>query len=114
MFKKIFNGKKKVTFYIGIVAVLIVFMTLGTALLSNTLTIIGNSKIKKNSWVIYFDDIDIASDSSPNEDPKDDAMNLKKTLYILMESFIGLKCELSFSLRYMTSMGTSIKGTPMS
>ena len=65
--------KNKIKIYVGIVALLVVFMTLGTALLSRTVTIIGKSKINKNSWVIYFDDIDIAEDSSPVEDESEKA-----------------------------------------
>ena len=65
MIKKIFNGKKKISFYFIIIGILLVGITLGSALLSSTLKVIGNSVIKKNSWVIYFDDIDIAEDSAP-------------------------------------------------
>ena len=73
MLKNIFKGKKKLSFYIILVIVLLVGITLGSALLSSTLKIIGNSTIKKNSWVIYFDDIDIAEDSAPVDSSNDNA-----------------------------------------
>ena len=71
--KKNVEKKGRIKLYVGIVALLVVFMTLGTALLSRTITIMGNSKINKNSWIIYFDDIDIAEDSSPVEDESERA-----------------------------------------
>ena len=73
MLKNFISGKKRLPIYIIIVSVLLVGITLGSAFLSSTLKIIGNSKINKNSWVIYFDDIDIAEDSAPVENSNDNA-----------------------------------------
>ena len=73
MIKNIFSGKKKLSFYLIILGVLLVSITLGSALLSSTLKIIGYSAIKKNSWIIYFDDIDIAEDSAPVDNSNDNA-----------------------------------------
>ena len=73
MIKNIINGKKKITFFIAIILVAILGVTLGTALLSSTLSINGTSTVKKNSWKIYFDGVEIANDSAPNENEEDDA-----------------------------------------
>ena len=58
MLKNIFNGKKKIKFYIAKFVIAILSITLGTALLSSTLRLQGNTTVKKNSWIIYFDNID--------------------------------------------------------
>ena len=73
MIKNVFNGKKKISFYLILIGVILVGITMGSALLSSTLKVIGNSEVKKNSWVIYFDDIDIAEDSAPNSNSNDNA-----------------------------------------
>ena len=73
MIKEFIKGKKKLSFYLGILLVLLIGITLGSALLSSTLKVIGNSKINKNSWIIYFDDIDIAEDSALVDNSNDNA-----------------------------------------
>ena len=73
MNKKLFKGKKSLSFYIFILGIFLVGITLGSSLLSSTLKIIGASEVKKNSWIIYFDDIDIAEDSAPNSNSNDNA-----------------------------------------
>ena len=75
----IFKNKK--ILYSIIVLCLALFLTLGYSFLKTTLTINGNTKISKNSWVIYFDDVSIASDSVHNEDPTKEAVitNQEKT-----------------------------------
>ena len=72
MKNKRFEGKKKIK-YIAIVFVVILMMTLGYSMLKETLNINGSNKIKKNSWIIYFDNVDIASDSVKNDDTIYDA-----------------------------------------
>jgi len=54
-------SKKTVLIIIGIV--LLFSITLGTALLSSLLTIQGNTNIKENSWIIYFDSVRKSTDS---------------------------------------------------
>ena len=73
--------KRSKSFYIFLSLILLVSITLGYAFLSRTLNINGNTRIEKNSWVIYFDDVDIANDSVENEDPSKDAriVNREKT-----------------------------------
>ena len=73
--------KRSKTFYIFLSLILITSITLGYAFLSRTLNINGNTRIEKNSWVIYFDDVDIANDSVQNEDSSKDAriVNREKT-----------------------------------
>ena len=79
MKKSIFKNKK--ILYPIIVLCLALCLTLGYSFLKTTLTINGNTKISKNSWVIYFDNVSIASDSVHNEDPAKEAIitNQEKT-----------------------------------
>ena len=51
----------------SIFLILLVTISLGSAFLKDTLSIIGNSTIKKSSWVIYFDDVQKATDSINSE-----------------------------------------------
>ena len=55
--------KNKFTFFMTITIVLLIMISLGTALISSTLSIIGNTTIKENSWIIYFDKVRKSSDS---------------------------------------------------
>lgn len=55
--------KNKFTFFMAITIVLLIMISLGTALISSTLSIIGNTTIKENSWIIYFDKVRKSSDS---------------------------------------------------
>ena len=57
----------KFTLVTGILLLFLVTITLGNALIKSTLSIIGNSTIKKSSWVIYFDDVEKTIDSVSSE-----------------------------------------------
>ena len=54
-------SKKTVLIVVGIV--LLLSITIGTALISSILTIQGNTTIKENSWIIYFDSVRKSTDS---------------------------------------------------
>ena len=54
MLNNSFMRKNRKTVYLVIIAVLLVGITLGSALLNSTLNIIGSSEVKKNNWIIYF------------------------------------------------------------
>ena len=54
-------GKKNILLLIGII--LIFSITLGSAIVSSLLQIEGNTNIKGNSWVIYFDSVRKSTDS---------------------------------------------------
>ena len=74
MKKKI--SKKNLLFIVGIVLVLSI--TLGSAIVSSLLKIEGNTTIKKSSWVIYFDSVRKSTDSvSSTNDAK--ITNTEKT-----------------------------------
>ena len=73
MKKNNIKNTKKISIMMALIAFVLVGITLGQSILSSTLTITGKSTIKKNSWVIYFDDIEISEDSVHNENPSDDA-----------------------------------------
>ena len=63
--KKIRETKIK---YVVVAAfIMILGITLGTAILTRTLNINGKTKIEKNSWIIYFDDVRKSSDSVASE-----------------------------------------------
>ena len=64
---------KRISKYIFVSLILLAIMTIGYGIISSTLTIVGNTKIQKNSWIIYFDDVTIANDSVKNEDINKDA-----------------------------------------
>ena len=55
--------QNKFLFVTSIALILMLTLTLGSAILSNTLSIIGNTKIKENSWIIYFTDVRVSTDS---------------------------------------------------
>ena len=57
----------KIKFIFLAVIALISCITLGTAILSKTLNINGTTKIAKNSWIIYFDNVRKSSDSVPSD-----------------------------------------------
>jgi len=57
------KSKSHFKIYLIIGAVLISLITVGTALLSSLLTISGNTNIKENSWIIYFDNVRKSTDS---------------------------------------------------
>ena len=71
MKKKTIKNQKKITIIMALIAFVFVGITLGQALLNSTLTINGKSTIKKNSWMIYFDDINIEPQSTQNVDEND-------------------------------------------
>ena len=73
MLKNRFMGRSRKSIYLIIIAVLIVGISFGSALLNSTLNIIGSSEVKKTNWIIYFDDIDIAEDSAPVDNSNDNA-----------------------------------------
>ena len=54
-------GKKNILLLVGII--LIFSITLGSAIVSSLLQIEGNTNIKGNSWVIYFDSVRKSTDS---------------------------------------------------
>ena len=58
---KLISNKKYLFMFIVLIGLLSI--TIGSALISSTLSLTGNSKINKNSWVIYFDGIRVSSDS---------------------------------------------------
>ena len=69
-------SKKTALILVGIV--LMFSITLGTALLSSLLTIKGNTNIKENSWIIYFDSVRKSTDSvASNNDAR--ITNYEKT-----------------------------------
>ena len=57
----------KFTIIASVVLFLIVSISLGSAFLKSTLSINGNSTIKKSSWIIYFDDVEKSIDSVESE-----------------------------------------------
>ena len=63
--KEIFNKikKHKLAFLLLGFALIISLISLGTAIVSGSISINGQSKINKNSWVIYFDHVKISEDS---------------------------------------------------
>ena len=65
--------KNKKVLWIVLGVVLLFGITLGYSILSEVLSIEGNTTVKKNSWIIYFDSVDIASDSVSNDDSNNDA-----------------------------------------
>lgn len=70
--------KNKFTFFMAIVVVLLTTMSLGVALINTTLSIVGNTTIKENSWIIYFDNVRKSSDSvASDKDAK--IVDFKKT-----------------------------------
>lgn len=70
--------KNKFTFFMAIIVVLLTTMSLGVALISTTLSIVGNTTIKENSWIIYFDNVRKSSDSvASDKDAK--IVDFKKT-----------------------------------
>ena len=71
MKKKTIKNQNKITIIMALIAFVFVGITLGQALLNSTLTINGKSTIKKNSWIIYFDDINIEPQSTQNVDEND-------------------------------------------
>ena len=70
---------KKKRIFIGIILLILVSITVGYAYLSQKLDIKGNTKIRENSWIIYFEDIVEREDN--NVIPTDDATitNFEKT-----------------------------------
>ena len=70
--------KNKLTFYTSIMFVLLIVISLGTAILTRTLNIGGKAKIKESSWIIYFDDVrDVSASQSYDERAR--IVDLKKT-----------------------------------
>ena len=69
MIKKIVSKLKfnKFTIVMGVLFIMLVTVTLGNAFLRSTLSIIGDTTIKKNSWIIYFDDVEKSIDSVSSE-----------------------------------------------
>ena len=60
--------KNKLAFYTSLVFVLLIVISLGTAILTRTLNIGGKAKIKESSWIIYFDDVrDVSASQSYDE-----------------------------------------------
>ena len=67
MVKNIVNKiiKNRVYLLIAIGILLVSLISLGSAYIQSTLSIVGNTKIYKNSWIIHFDD-----NITPSEDSK--------------------------------------------
>ena len=63
---------KKILWFVFILVSLF-GIALGYSILSEVLSIDGNTTVKKNSWIIYFDNVEIAADSVVNEDSNNDA-----------------------------------------
>ena len=78
--KEKFNKLKsnKMAFATSIFVVLLIAISLGSAILSSTLNIGGKAKIKENSWIIYFDDIRDVS-ASQHYDERATIVDLAKT-----------------------------------
>ena len=59
MFTNLLHKITKNKYYLtgAICIFLLLVITLGTALLRSSLSIVGNTKINENSWVIYFDHV---------------------------------------------------------
>ena len=74
MFGKIINSvfKKKIYFFIGIFVLLMIGISLGSSILTKTITIGGKTKIRSN-WIIYFDHVVLNNSSAHNEDSDKDA-----------------------------------------
>ena len=70
MFKEAINKILKNKYYlIGAISILLLLViTLGTAALRSTLSIIGNNTINENTWIIYFDGIQTVDDSITPQD----------------------------------------------
>ena len=63
--------RNRVYLLIAIGILLVSFITIGKSYIQNTLSIVGNTKINKNSWIIYFDEIEMSSDSKTALVPAD-------------------------------------------
>ncbi len=74
MFHNLLNSilKKKLYLFITVFAVLVVGISLGSAILTKTLSIGGKTKIQ-NNWIIYFDEVVLNTDSVKNDDTSKDA-----------------------------------------
>ena len=55
--------ENKFAFFTTIIVGIVITLSLGTAAITKTLQMIGNTTIKENSWIIYFDDVQVAGDS---------------------------------------------------
>ena len=55
--------ERKMTLFLTIAFVLITSISLGVAILTGNLSISGSTKIKENSWIIYFDNVRKSTDS---------------------------------------------------
>ena len=66
---KLFKNKKYLMMIIVLVALLTI--TIGSALISSSLSVVGNTTFKKNSWIIYFDNIHVPVDSVSTDKPAD-------------------------------------------
>ena len=58
---KRFNGRKN--FRIGLFALIIVFVSIGYAILTSNLKINGNSAVKSASWIIHWDSVEVKEGS---------------------------------------------------
>ncbi|MCR4580972.1 MAG: hypothetical protein K5666_00470, partial [Bacilli bacterium] len=67
VYEKLKNKKKVIVMLMVLLGLLSI--TIGSALITSTLSIVGNTTFKKNSWIIYFDGVDISLDSSSTEKP---------------------------------------------
>ena len=74
MLRNLLNNvlKKKLYLFITIFVILIVGISLGSAILTKTLNIVGKTKIE-NNWIIYFDNVVLNNDSVKNDDISNDA-----------------------------------------
>ena len=55
--------ERKMTLFLTIAFILITSISLGVAILTGNLSISGSTKIKENSWIIYFDNVRKSTDS---------------------------------------------------
>ena len=55
--------ENRFAFFTTIIVGIVITLSLGTAAITKTLQMIGNTTIKENSWIIYFDDVKVAGDS---------------------------------------------------
>ena len=74
MFHNLLNSilKKKLYLFITVFVVLVVGISLGSAILTKTLSIGGKTKIQ-NNWIIYFDKVVLNNNSVKNNDTSKDA-----------------------------------------
>ena len=56
--------ENRFAFFTTIIVGIVITLSLGTAAITKTLQMIGNTTIKENSWIIYFDDVQVYDGSA--------------------------------------------------